>query len=218
MLVKRISAGTWMGGHVIDNGSTTNYAYLYEFNTSDQLAADLTGTGPFNTTATFNSTTSWEILGFTWDGTATAGHWVWRWKVGAGAWSSETGTTPGGTGAAGSGYRHLIGNEAALGDDANFDVACVGLIKSNLSQASFESLDMLAFSTWQSVFTGAGAWLMGFDTIATQTDRTGNGGNELSRSAGITLVADPAGWAWSAAVGGYLPVRKFPGPIGRHGR
>lgn len=126
---------------------------------------------------------------------------MWRTQVGAGAWAAENETAAQDTAApttVGSGFRHLIGNEAALGDDANFDLVCIGAIKGALSQATFESLDQTAFSSWQAVFTGANAWLLGFETISSQTDRTGNGGDELSRSAGITLVSDPAGWSWGA--------------------
>lgn len=198
-LVKRIGVSSWQGLWVVDTGAATNYSFPMEFNPTNQLAADITGGSPFASTATFNDTTNWMIVGATWDGTATAGHVKWRWKIGSGAWSSETATSASILGNAGPGYRHVIGNEAALGDDANFDIVCVGAIQSELSQASFESLTMTSFASWQSVFTGAGAWLLGFETIASQTDRTGNGGNELSRSAGVTLVADPAGWSWGGS-------------------
>lgn len=199
-LLKRNASGAWHGIHTIDQGNTSNYVYLDEFNPSNQLIGGTTGAS-WTSTGTFTDTTNFGIYGFTWGGANTAGSLVWRWKVGAGAWSNESETMTfdvGGVTSAGSGFRHVIGNEAALGDDANFDIVCAGLIKSNLSQATFESLDMSSFSTWQAVFTGAGAALWGYETISTQTDRTGNGSDELSRSAGITLVSDPAGWSWGA--------------------
>jgi hypothetical protein len=209
-LFKRLSTGSWHGLHAIDNGSTGNYSYMYEFNPSDQIAADMTTANPFSSTATFADSTNWIIMGFTWTGGTSAGNWVWRYKIGAGAWSSENETNPGSNATtAGSGYRHLIGNEAGLLDDTNTDFCCVGLIKSNLSQASFESLNMTAFTSWQSVFTGAGAALWGFETIASQTDRAGNGANESSRSGGITLVSDPPGWSWGAAAAAKVPTQRW---------
>lgn len=201
-LVKRRAASAWHGIYVVDNGSTTNYSFAMEFDPSNQLAADLTTANPFSSVATFNDTTNWMIVGLTMAGSGSSGSTAvtWRYKIGAGAWSSEADTSPGSnTTAAGSGYRHLIGNEAGLGDDANFDVVCAGAIQSNLSQASFESLTMTDIASWDAVFTGAGAWLVGFDAISSRTDRTGNGGNEVSRSSGITLVSDPAGWSWGGA-------------------
>lgn len=210
-LIKRRAVSAWHGVYVIDQGSVANYEYLYELDPSNLLVGGTPNTSSWVSAQSFNDTTNWLIVGFTWGGGSS--DWVWRWKIGAGAWGSETETiTLDGLSPAsiGSGFRRLIGNEAGLGDDADFDVCCVGDIKSTLSQATAESLDMLNFSTWQSVFTGAGAWLIGFETIATQVDRTGNGGDELSRSAGITLVADPAGWSWGATVPPALPSAKQP--------
>lgn len=199
-LLKRRSVSSWQGLYVIDNGSTTNDSFPMEFNPSNQLAGDFTTANPFQSAATFNNTTDWMIVGATWDGSTTAGHVVWRWKIGTNAWSSETDTSPGSNAtAAGSGYRHLIGNEAGLGDDADYDIVCVGAIKSQLAQATFESLTMTDIASWDAVFTGSGAWLLGFDAISSRTDRTGNGGNEVSRSAGITLVSDPSGWSWGGS-------------------
>jgi hypothetical protein len=196
LLKRNGNISAWNSIHVIDNGGATNYAFVMEFDTANQLAADITTANPLSSAATFNNTTDWMILGFCWDGTNTAGAWVWRWKIGSNAWSSETDTSGTNASTAGSGYRHRIGTEAAGGDDANYDMVCIGLTKSTLSQGTFESLNMTQFSTWQSVFTGAGAWLLGFETISSQTDRTGNGGNETSRSGGITLVSDPPSWVW----------------------
>jgi len=196
VLLKRNSASSWQGIWVIDSGGSSDYSYPMEFNPSDQLAGDRTTGGPFSSTATFNDTTNWMIVGFT-AGT-TAGSWVWRWKIGAGAWSNETESapvTPAGS-AAGAAYRHIIGNEAGLLDDANYDIVCIGGINANLSQASFESLTMTDIASWDAVFTGAGSWLIGFDAIGSRTDRTGNGGNEVSRSAGVTLQSDPPGFNW----------------------
>jgi hypothetical protein len=200
--LKRIGASSWQGLHIIDQGSTSNFFYSAEFNPSNQMIGDTDpGHSAFNTTATFNDTTNWMIVGFCWDGSGTAGHWVWRWKIGAGAWSSETATSDApGVATIGAGYRHLIGNEAALGDDANYDWVCTGLIKSNLAQATFESLTLTDIASWDAVFTGAGAWLLDGQALASRTDRTGNGGNESSRSGSITLVSDPPGWSWGGAV------------------
>jgi hypothetical protein len=213
-LLLRRSTGTWNGIYVVDTGAATNYSFPMEFNPSNQLAGDFTTANPFQSAATFADTTNWMIIGATWDGTITASHVNWRWKIGAGAWSSEAETSPGANATvAGSGYRHIVGNEAGLGDDADFDIVCVGAIKSELSQASFESLTMTDFASWQAVFTGSGAWLLGFETIATQTDRTGNGGDEVSRSAGVSLVSDPPGWAWGASappIGETFSPRRMP--------
>jgi hypothetical protein len=202
-LLKRNSAGTnWRGVHAIDTGGATAYGWTLEFQPTNELFTDLSGAGTDDviSTAQFASTTSFEILGYCWDGLTTAGHHIWRTKVGAAAWGSETDTHPA-TGAAtiGSGYRQIIGNEPGLLDDGDYDLVCLGWIKSNLSQASFESLDMVSLDTWKAVFTGASAFLMAFDDISTRTDLTGNGGNETARSAGITLQADPAGWTWGGA-------------------
>lgn len=197
-LFKLTGTGAWRGVHTTDTGTTTNFRYLMEMNPSNQMAAD-TGAAGWATAATFTNTTDFGIYGWTWDGTNTAGGWVWRWKVGAGAWASETETATGRTGAAGPGYHHIIGNEAANADDGRMDWVCGGFIEANLSQATFESLSQTSFAAWESVFTGANAGLWGAESISTLTDRTGNGADETSRSAGITLVSDPAGWSWGTA-------------------
>lgn len=201
MLVKRGAASAWHGLMVLDNGSTTNRSFLMEFNPSNQIAGDFTTLNPFNSAATFNDTSNWMIIGFTRPAIASGSSSpVWRYKIGAGAWLSEAETSPGSNAnTVASGDRILIGNEAGLGDDANFDIVCAGMITANLAQATFESLDMASIASWDAVFTGAGAWCHGFDAIGSRVDRTGNGGNELARSAGVTLVSDPPGWAWSVA-------------------
>jgi len=73
----------------------------------------------------------------------------------------------------------------------------VGAYKDALGQAAIESLTMTDFASWQAVFTGADAWLHGYEDATTQVDRTGNGGDEVTRN-GVTLVSDPPGWAWAA--------------------
>lgn len=209
IMLKRIGVSSWQGLHVIDNGGATNFTYPMELNPANVISTDFSTANPFQSVQAFNNTVDFMNLVIAWDGTQTAGHVDYRWKIGANAWGSETATSGGSNAsAAGAGYRHLIGNEAGLGDDANFDVVCVGAIKSKLTQAAVESLDQLSFSTWQSVFTGPSAWLIGFETIAAQLDRTGNGGNELSRSAGITLQADPPGWSWGGG-GGSVGISLF---------
>jgi len=207
VLLKRISTGAWQGIHVIDEGNTTPYTYMSEFNASDELSG-----GPDGVTAsaaTFTDTTDWIILGFTRAGGLGAGlTWTWRWKIGTGAWSSEADTYSGRSSTAGSTYRHVIGNEPGLLDDADFDLVCLGMIESELSQATFESLTMTDIASWDAVFTGASAMLLGFDDISTRTDRTGNGADEVSRSAGITLVSDPAGFDWGGG-GASHPNRNY---------
>lgn len=209
-LFKRNVASAWSGCHVIDDGATTDRCYPLEINPSNQAEVGHSGL-TWTSTQTFNDTTNWIILGHTWSGAANS--WTYRWKIGAGAWSNEVESSNNsvGTETIGSGYRHLIGNNSGLTDDNSWDWVCTGHIKSNLSQASFESLDMLSISTWDAVFTGAGAWLLDGESTGTRTDRTGNGGNEVSRSAaGLSLVSDPPGWSWGAAAApdaSYIPHR-----------
>lgn len=211
-LLKRNATSAWHGIHTIDAGGTTNWHYPMEFNPSNQLAQDTSNSG-WTTAATYTSTADWMILAFTWTGGNTTGDFVWRWKIGAGAWQSETDTATAFANApstAGSGYRHIIGNNASLGDDANFDWVCTGLIQSSLSQATVESLSMTGIASWDAVFTGTGAWLIDGEATATRTDRAGNGGDETSRSAGLTLVSDPSGWSWGGAAATELPILLMP--------
>lgn len=212
-LLKRNAVSAWHSIYNIENGAFGNFMYPMEFEPGDRLAGDFTTANPFMSVATFNDIVNWMIVGATWDGSTNANKIVWRWKIGGGAWNSELDTSPGSNAtAAGSGYHHLIGTEGAGGDDANYDMCCIGAIKSELNQATFESLDMSSFASWKGVFTGANAWLMGFDTISLQLDRTGNGGDEGSRSGGITLVADPPGWLWSAPGVTNIDYKQFPKP------
>ena len=205
MLLKRNVASAWTGLQGIDTGSAAIYAIDYEITSGNQLTGWDGVSGSTWTAASTapNDTTNWMILGYTWDGAhGTTGGWVWRWKVGAGAWGSENETLPAGTptGTLGASHRHIIANDPTLADDASIDVVCFGKITSNLSQATFESLDMTTFASWNAVFTGAGALLHGFEVVGSQTDRTGNGGDEVTRN-GVTLVSDPAGWSWSLGGG-----------------
>lgn len=198
-LLKRNATGGFQAVHVVDDGTTADYTFPLEFNGSNQMVFD-TAVGGWATAATFTNIADFGIYAYSWDGTTTAGALIRRWKIGAGAWQSETGTVTiiNGT-AAGAGYRHIIGNNGALGDDGSMDYVCGGLIKAVLSQAQIESLSLTSFAAWQAVFTGTGAWLIGCETISALTDRTGNGGDEVSRSAaGITLVSDPDPGFWGA--------------------
>lgn len=218
-LLKRNAVGAWHAISVIDDGAGTNFTFDQEFNPSNQLVTDLTLSGGAATTTAITDTTNFGIFGYTWDGTAGAGGIIFYWKLGAGAWN----TFPAAMGslsatAIGSAYRHIIGAEAGLGDLASYDMVCIGKLKATtLSTGVFESLDMAGIASWDAVFTGANAWLLGFDDIATRTDRTGNGGNEVSRAgSGITLVADPAGWSWGAPPATKAPPpprRRFPGAL-----
>lgn len=208
-LLKRNAASAWHGIHTVDSGAGAVYTYLDEFNPSNQLVGGPDGVT--TSTQTYNDTTNWMIVGFTWD----VVNWVWRWKIGAGAWGNESHARIGrNIATATSSYRHIIGNEPGLGDDANFDLVCVGAISSSLTQSTFESLDMLNISTWDAVFTGSTAMLTGFDGIGTRSDRATGGANEINRSAGITLVSDPPGWSWGAsAVSTVVPRRADKGLI-----
>lgn len=202
-LLKRNGLGTWQGIHCIDNGAA-DYDFLMEFDPTDHLNSGTPNVASWVSAQGFADTTDWMIVGFTWDGTFVAGGWNWRWKIGTGAWSSEAETAVLDSSAPttlGAGYRHMIGNVTGLTDDADYDIVCIGAIKGALAAASFQTLDMAGIASWDAVFTGANAWLLDFQDIAARTDRTGNGGNEVSRSAaGITLVADPAGWSWGGGV------------------
>lgn len=206
-LLKRGAVSNWHGICVMDTGGTTNYSYPQEFNPSNQLShANTTADGGRTSSATFNNTTDFMILGMTWNGTTSAGAFTFASKVGAGAWTSNTATVGATTAnTVGAGYRWIIGNEAALGDDANFDWVCTGAIKSQLSSGTYQTLDMTSIASWDAVFTGSGAWLLDGQAIGSRTDRTGNGGNEVSRSASVTLVSDPAGWSWGASASADIP-------------
>lgn len=206
-LLKRRSVSAWQGITIIDDGSgsggaSVNYAYPLEFEpANNKVITAYSGaeSGP-TSTATFNTTVNWLIVGYTWTGTGAAGGLAFESKNGAGAWARNTATRSAGDATAiGSGYHFVIGNEAAALDDADFDLVCCGMTQSSLSQGVFESLDMVSFASWYSVFSGAGTWLIGFDAISARTDVTGNGGNEVDRSttSAPTLVADPPGWSWA---------------------
>lgn len=197
-LFKLSGTGSWRGLHGIDNGSTSDYCIPYEFDPSNELAAANNGGGTWTSAATFTDTTNFMIVGFTWDGTNTAGHWVWRYKIGAGSFTTEADTATTNLATAGSGYRHLIGNVANLGDDGSMDWVCTGLIRADVG-ATLHNLTMADIASWDAIFTGASAWLLDGQAIGSRTDRTGNGGNEVSRSAGVTLVSDPAGFSWGGA-------------------
>lgn len=197
-LLKLNASGAWQGVYTMDDG-TSLWHDLLEFTNASKLTSYTGGGSAPVSTATFTDTTNFMIVGYTWDGTTTAGAFTWWWKIGAGAWTSQTATVALGFGTAvGSGFRNVIGNEPGLGDDANYDMVCIGVHKSKLASGTLQTLDMSSIASWDAVFTGSSAWLLGFDGIGTRADRTGNGGNELSRSAGITLVSDPAGWSWSS--------------------
>lgn len=208
-LFKRNAASAWTAIHVIDD-TTTDRIYPLELNPSNQAEVGHSGL-TWSSTQTFNDTTNWIILGHTWSGAANA--WTYRWKIGSGSWSSEVESSNNSvtTETIGSGWRNIIGNNFGLGDDASIDWVCTGHIKSNLAQATFESLTMTSIASWDAVFTGASAWLLDGQATSSRTDRTGNGGNEVSRSAaGLSLVSDPPGWSWGGAAATSLPVRRRP--------
>jgi hypothetical protein len=196
-LLKRRATSVWHSILNIENGAAGNFMFPMEFNPGNNLAGDFTTANPFQSAATFADTVNWMIVGLTWDGSTTANKVVWRWKIGSAPWSSELETSPGANASAiGSGYHMIIGVEAGSGDDADFDMVCIGAIRSELSQAQFESLTMTDFLSWRNVFAGSGAWLLGFQAIDTIIDMTGNGGNETSRTT-PTLQPDPPGWEWA---------------------
>ena len=212
-LFKRNAASAWSGCHVIDDGTSTDHCYPLELNPSNQAEDGHSGL-TWTSTQTFNDTTNWIILGHTWAGTANT--WTYRWKIGSGAWGNEVESSNNsvGTETIGSGWRHLIGNNSGLTDDNSWDWVCTGHIKTNVAQATFESLTMTDIASWDAVFTGAGAWLLDGQATSSRTDRTGNGGNEVSRSAaGLSLVSDPPGWSWGGAAA-TSPVRRRRPPRG----
>lgn len=200
-----------MGVWTADQGNTSVFHDMLEFDTSNHLASweGISGVSDPSCTSTtaLADTTNWEIVGYSWDG-AVAGTCTYWWKVGAGAWTSEAISLARGTGTMtwGSGFRHVVGDDPSLGDDGNYDCVCIGAYKGALNSTQVQSLDMNSIGSWDAVFTGANAWLLGFNAIGTRVDRTGNGGDEVSRSAGITLQADPAGFSWAGAAAPYNPV------------
>jgi len=202
-LFKINSIGVWRGITAIDTGTLVVYVDDFEMDNANHLSTwdGVSSNGTPTSVAAFTDTSNWMIVGYTWDGTLTGTPWVWRWKIGAGSWNSEA-VFPGSNGvrtaAIGSGYRHVIGNEPALNDDGRQDIVCVGKIKSNLSQATFEALTLTDIASWDAVFTGSTAWLIDFETIGSRIDRTGNGGNEINRN-NVSLVSDPAGFSWGGA-------------------
>jgi hypothetical protein len=199
-LINRNGLATWQGIVTINDGAGTPAAYYHflEFSPGNNLVGDDSVFASWTSTETFTSTTEDTILGMAFAGTDNVvNNARYDFKKGAAAWGSENETIDlGGNGTTvGSGYRIRIGNNHDLGDDGDFDLVCLGLIKSQLSQGTVQSLSQSSFSAWQSVFTGTGAILLRFDDIAARNDVNGNGANETARSAsGITVVADPSGF------------------------
>lgn len=203
-LINRNGTGAWGGvltwTDVAGAASGVVGADLIEFSNTDLLSfwnGQVGGQDISGSTATaITDTTNWMIVAVSWGGASTAPRY--HWKIGAGAWVHESiaDSTGASSAAMAAADRWIVGTDPTGGDDLNADVTCTGAIKSALSDAAIEALDMTTFASWQSVFTD---WLIGFETSATQTDRTGGGGDEVSR-AGTSLVSDPAGWTWAAEV------------------
>lgn len=85
------------------------------------------------------------------------------------------------------------------------DIVCVGFKKSDSTDLQVETLSRTLFSAWASFGFD---WLIGYETAATQTNRTTPGsGDEIARS-GTSLVADPPSWSWTVAT---TPVADFTG-------
>ena len=80
------------------------------------------------------------------------------------------------------------------------DVTIAGLKYDTTSDGTIETLGFTGPTEWDALFTGADAWAVGFDDTSSRTDRTGGGGDEVSRGTGETLVSDPSGWSWGAPV------------------
>lgn len=86
------------------------------------------------------------------------------------------------------------------------DVACVGVKKTDSTDAAIETLSRTLFSAWMSF---GFEWLIGFDASGSRTNVGAvSGGNETART-GTTLVSDPPSWSWSPPA--VTPVADFSG-------
>lgn len=206
MLLKRNATGAWHGMLTINDAagaaSGTVLADVMEFSNGNVLAFwnGQVGGEMINgsTATTITDTTNWMIVGLSFDGGGTTPRF--HWKIGSGSWNHEniTGTLGSADMATmATADRIIVGTDPSGGDDLSADVACVGMIEAFWADADFEALSLTSFAAWETKFTGSGAWLIGFEDSGTQTDRTGNGGNEDTRS-GTTLVSDPPSWVWDA--------------------
>jgi hypothetical protein len=111
------------------------------------------------------------------------------------AWSQvdATGGTSNSWLTPGAGGHHRIGSNIGGGDWFDGEMVCFGIANTAFSDGAIQALDATTFSAWSgSSFTH----LWGFESGSTITDRKSNGADETSR-ADITLVSDPAAWAWS---------------------
>lgn len=201
VVINRNGTGTWDSIFTAtDSGGATRGAAL-TFNTSNQLAHwNGQGGSPNAISSALTDTTNWYMLAFTMGASAATPRYHRRQE--GGAWTHEAAS---GTPTTGSPFPTVgasgvlrIGTYEAGGDPITADIVCVGVILSELSDASVETLDW-SIASWDAVFTGASAWLIDYEAITpARTDRTGNGGNETSATGG-TLVSDPASWSWGGA-------------------
>jgi hypothetical protein len=206
VLLKRNAASAWHGLICVYDATGADSGNvgldLIEYSNGNQLAfwnGKVGGAFIDGSSGTAVSDTSnWQIVGVSWNGASSAPRF--HWKVGAGSWNHASGADSTGSDANtfATADRIIVGTDPTDSDDLSGDVVCAGMIKANWADGDFEALDMSAFSSWTAKFTGAGAWLVGFEASGALTDRTGNGGDEASR-AGTTLVSDPGGWSWAGA-------------------
>jgi hypothetical protein len=157
---------------------------------------------PFTSPWDTDSTSVWWLVAATWAGGAVA---VPRFHVRDGTtWAHANGAGP-----YGADVSIASGNETFVGSvnagSGTFDLVCVGIKKADRSDAQVETLSPLFFQAWRDFGFD---WLIGFDSSLTvsgayQDQGSSGTGDETTRIGTPTVVADPAGWAWTG--GGAAP-------------
>ena len=207
------SVGAWQAILCVRTSAGSDRLDLIELNTSDDwgfwngtggggTSGDLSG----SVVADVTSTTQWALVVLTWAISGTTNTVRYHWKVGeGGAWNHGSIADTAGAGPTFAATDEwIIGETGGGSDDLNADVTIWGAKSGQaLSDAQVESTFAAAFDgpgAWDAYFAGANTVCHGFDGTGTRTDRTGNSGNETTRSSGLgaALVADPPGWSWSA--------------------
>lgn len=200
---KRNNTAAWNALLCVDTSGAAVRADLIELDTGDDWAFwngqtssnDLSG----SVVANITDTTNWVDGFLTW---STANAVRYHWRINAGAWShGSIADTAGAATTFNASDLWVVGTTAG-GDDAQIDVTCWGAkLGTPPDDATVETTFAnahLGIAAWDAFFTGADSICHGYETAATSTDRTGNGGNETSRS-GCTLVADSAAFDWGGA-------------------
>jgi hypothetical protein len=192
ILMRRAASGAnheWFG--ITTAGGTQ--LLLVRWNTSDvQLWAINSG----SLSPVMASTSIWYLLVCT----RVAGATVPRYHIWDGtSWTHTAGTAGSVADTAAVPSDGLL----AVGDRANGpalpfagDIVACGIKNADTSDAGVMTLSPTSFATWKSFGFD---WLVGFEAAGTIVNRSNPGvGDETSR-AGVSLVADPPGWSWTAA-------------------